>query len=122
VVLSKKRFPKNHRLINSDHYSRVFSRPDRFIGVGYTLLTRTNEQGFARLGLALSKRKIPRSVDRNRIKRIVRESFRYRFSDLPSVDIIFLCSKDSTVLSNQFLFTSLEMSWKKIIDTIRLDY
>lgn len=114
-------FPKYHRLVKSEQYIRVFSKPDRFIGVGYFLLSRANGLGFARLGLAISKRNFPRSVDRNRIKRIVRESFREVFFYLPSVDIIFLCSKDSIVLSNHLLRANLEKSWKKIIDSSRLD-
>jgi ribonuclease P protein component len=122
VIFLNKGFPKHHRLYKSEHYKRVFSKPDRFIGVGYNLLSRTNGVGFARLGLAVSKRNFPRSFDRNRIKRIVRESFRDRFYNLPSLDIIFLCSNDSIVLSNHLLRTSLEKSWNEIIDSSRIDH
>lgn len=122
MLFLNKNFPKYHRLIYSDQYKRVFSNPDRYIGVGYTLYSRKNVIGFARLGMAVPKRKFPRSVDRNRIKRIVRESFRYRFFDLPSVDIIFFCSKGSLLVSNQLLRTSLEKSWNNIIESSRLDY
>jgi ribonuclease P protein component len=122
VLFLNKNFPKYHRLINSDQYKIVFSNPDQYIGVGYTLYSRKNGIGFARLGMAVPKRKLPRSVDRNRIKRIVRESFRYRFFDLPSVDIIFFCSKGSLLVSNQLLRTSLEKSWNNIIESSRLDY
>ena len=47
-----------------------------------------NPDGQSRLGLAIAKRVLPRAVDRNRVKRLVRESFRHRRQDLPAVDVI----------------------------------
>lgn len=53
------------------------------------MLARINKP-FPRLGLAFSKKKIPRAVDRNRVKRIVREQFRLTQTMLPSVDMIVM--------------------------------
>ena len=41
----------------------------------------------ARLGLIVSKRMLPRAVDRNRAKRVIRESFRHAV-ELPAMDIV----------------------------------
>ena len=47
------------------------------------------DSGFetARLGLIVGKRMLPRAVDRNRAKRVIRETFR-QASGLPAMDIV----------------------------------
>ena len=47
-----------------------------------------NTMQTARLGLVVSKRALRRSVDRNRAKRVIRETFRASRQDLPEMDII----------------------------------
>ena len=42
----------------------------------------------ARLGLVIGKRAVRRAVDRNRAKRVLRETFRTRRLELPWVDIV----------------------------------
>lgn len=41
-----------------------------------------------RLGLIIAKRFLPRAVDRNHLKRLIRESFRAQRPELPPTDII----------------------------------
>jgi ribonuclease P protein component len=42
----------------------------------------------ARLGLVIGKKLLKRAVDRNRVKRIVREQFRLRRAALPACDLV----------------------------------
>jgi ribonuclease P protein component len=42
----------------------------------------------ARLGLVVGKRALPRAHERNRARRVLRDTFRRRRCTLPSVDII----------------------------------
>lgn len=51
-------------------------------------LASRNDLGFNRLGLVISKKNLPRAVDRNRVKRVIRESFRTR--QLPGLDVVAL--------------------------------
>ena len=53
------------------------------------VITLPNTAGLARLGLVISKRVLRRSVDRNRVRRWARETFRLRQHRLPAVDIVF---------------------------------
>ena len=49
---------------------------------------RGEELSDARLGLVVGKKLLKRSVDRNRIKRIIREQFRLLRPDLPVCDLV----------------------------------
>ena len=47
-----------------------------------------NARGHARLGMVVAKRQLPRAVDRNRIKRCARASFRLLLPELPACDFV----------------------------------
>lgn len=47
-----------------------------------------NSEGFARLGIVVGKRIARRAVDRSRLKRLVRETFRLRQHELGSFDLL----------------------------------
>lgn len=62
----------------------------------------------ARLGLVVAKKLLKRAVDRNKVKRVVREQFRLRLAGLPPVDLVIrLAAKpvplDSKLLAEDFL-------------------
>ena len=62
----------------------------------------------ARLGLVVGKKQLKRSVDRNRVKRIIREQFRCLRSSLPACDfVVRLAIKpgklDNKLLANDFV-------------------
>ena len=54
------------------------------------MFARTTTAGKSRLGIAVSKRHLRLAVDRNRIKRLVRESFRISGIRGLSMDIVIL--------------------------------
>ena len=60
---------------------------------------RANTFGFARLGLIVPKRIFPRAVDRNRMKRVLRELFRSRQGRLGNRDILIRLSASKVALS-----------------------
>ena len=51
-------------------------------------MVRPNSLGHARLGMIIAKRLLPHAVDRNRVKRCVRETFRLQRVDLPACDFV----------------------------------
>lgn len=76
------RLPRHKRLTQAADFSRVFRRPARRSDDCFSVAARRRDGGDAheapaRLGLAVSRKALPRAVDRNRVKRIVRESFRH---------------------------------------------
>jgi ribonuclease P protein component len=52
------------------------------------VMVRPNAVGYPRLGMIVAKRVLARSVDRNRVKRCVRESFRQALPELPACDFV----------------------------------
>lgn len=49
-----------------------------------------NEQGNFRLAVSISPRIITRAVDRNRLKRVIKEHFRRQAGDLPAMDVLLI--------------------------------
>ncbi len=62
--------------------AKTFRRPP------VRILGKPNRMRTARLGLVIAKRVIPKAHDRNRIKRLLRDSFRRRRSALPAWDLV----------------------------------
>ena len=54
----------------------------------FTVIARPNGLGRARLGLAVGVRAAGNAVNRNRVKRVVREAFRHIHQELPAVDLV----------------------------------
>ncbi|AFL74892.1 ribonuclease P protein component [Thiocystis violascens] len=105
------RFSREQRLQRAPQFRRVFAHPVKTGKIGFVVLYRANGLGHARIGLAISKKCARRAVDRNRLKRIARESFRTHRQSIPGVDIVILCSSGAPKISNQQLFFVLEQAW-----------
>ena len=103
-------FDKTHRLLTKIEYDHVFSQAKKLGSSYFIVLYRNNNLGHARLGLALSKKMIAKSHDRNRIKRILRETFRLNMQ-LPTVDIIVLARPNISKIKNSIIINSLNETW-----------
>ena len=70
-------FPLKHRLSNSYEFDAVFDQNKaRISSSSLLLLAKPNTLGFNRLGMIVSKKSIPKSVQRSKVKRRIRETFR----------------------------------------------
>lgn len=69
-----------------------------------------------RLGLAISRKAAPRAIDRNRIKRIIREEFRHNQARLPAVDLVFYGTAGLDAMEAERLRKVLSEIWLKVID------
>jgi ribonuclease P protein component len=75
---------------------------------------RTTEETNARLGLAVSRKVSKRAIERNRIKRVVRESFRAEREGMPALDILVIARSSASGTPNPVLFADLALAWRKL--------
>ena len=87
-------FVRRYRLTKTDEFSSVFGFRKAIRGTLFMLHYQWPAEGSekapagARLGLVVGKKLLKSAVRRNLVKRIVREQFRQRRSDLPACDLV----------------------------------
>ena len=97
----------------------MFRRSQRSTDKWVTVLARRNGKASARLGLAISKKFARKAVDRNRIKRMVRESFRHNKNFLRGLDLVIVGRKRPEK-NERCLFTqSLRHHWQVVSERCR---
>ncbi len=107
------RLQKEKRLLNAAAFGRVFKKATRSRDKWFTVLCRENEKNVGRLGLAISKKNCRYATGRNRIKRIVRESFRQHQASLSGLDIVVINQTAARSAGNQQLFDSMAGHWQR---------
>lgn len=107
-------FPKNARLLRPRDYAGVFDNVQvRVPHRHFLLLATSNNLGHARIGLVFSKKNLKHAVQRNRVKRLVRETFRQQ-TDLPSLDIVVLGRQGLASVENPKLHSFLDDLWRRL--------
>jgi ribonuclease P protein component len=77
----------------------------------FAIVYAPNNLLYPRLGISIAKRLVPRATDRNRLKRLIRESFRLHAMTLNSIDIIVQCADVPTTIRNIALRERLSKVW-----------
>lgn len=108
-------FPKQLRLLTAGDYRYVFDHAIYKVhGKGLMALACPNGLGHPRLGLVISKKSVRRAVDRNRLKRLARESVRLQQSSLPAIDIVLLARRGANELDKATLHRQLFGMWRRL--------
>jgi len=110
-----KEFTRESRLLTPSQFQNVFSKPIRFGSSHITILVTPNNGQNNRLGLAIAKKRVKLAVQRNRIKRQIRESFRLNQHNLPNIDMVIMVKSGTDKLENHQISQQLEKIWRKII-------
>lgn len=109
-------FRRSQRLLKASEFTRVFDHQplkssDRF----WTVLALSNDVGHARLGLVITKKRARHAVVRNRLKRLVRESFRLNYYMFQGIDFLVMARSDAVLADNQTLRQSLNRRWQHLL-------
>lgn len=105
------------KISDSRDFSWVFSsgkRTSKFGGI--IVITVKNSVEYPRLGLAIAKKHIKLSCHRNRLKRIIRNSFRLNQLLFTKIDIVVLSLADINQHTFEQIQVSLERHWLTVVE------
>ncbi len=108
-------FNKARRLLTAADYSRVFDGAEAKASHRHLSATGQEKRSTRhRLGLVIAKKNVRLAVQRNRIKRVVREFFRQQPETGPGMDVVFLARRGIDQLDNAELSSILQQQWQRL--------
>ena len=109
------RFRPGHRLLTPRDFQAVFDSPQcKVVQPAFLMLIRANTGDVPRLGLVFARKKVRFAVERNRLKRLVRTSFRLHQHELPAADVVFVARQGLDQLDNAAFLALLEKAWQQL--------
>ena len=108
------RFSARLRLTRGADFDAVFKEGRRSADSLFTVLYRQSGLDHARLGMATSSKRVRTAVGRNRIRRLVRESFRRSSSALAGLDVVVLVRDAAPRAANPEIAASLVTHWSRL--------
>lgn len=80
----------------------------------FLFLAKPSELLNSRLGIVVAKKKVRRAHERNRVKRLARESFRLHQQQLAVLDIVVMPKMGIETVPNAELHQQLQFAWQKL--------
>ena len=80
----------------------------------FLFLAKHSELPNSRLGIVVAKKKVRRAHERNRVKRLARESFRLHQQQLDDLDIVVMPKSGIDTIPNAELHQQLQSAWQKL--------
>ncbi len=108
-------FLSKHHIRQPSEFDTVFKRGKRLVDACFAFCYLGTERSHPRLGMVVSKRNCPLAVDRNGIKRAIREQFRFNRHALSHIDLVVMLRSSPKKMSNQELRSCLEKLFSLLI-------
>jgi ribonuclease P protein component len=97
--VEKKTFTKRERIRGKSDFERLRRSGKKFTDGIFLAVILTNDVGLSRLGIAVPKR-VGNAVTRNRIKRLIRETFRLNRESIgASIDLLVVVRRPPDILT-----------------------
>ncbi|SMN12110.1 Ribonuclease P protein component [uncultured Candidatus Thioglobus sp.] len=106
---------RHHKILKASEYACVFKGGKRAKGKYWQVIAKPIADSKSRLGLAISKKVYRLAVDRNKFKRIARETFRLEQQNLSNWDFVVMARQAKTV-KNSILSAELLALLKKVAE------
>jgi ribonuclease P protein component len=115
--LASFRLTRQAKIVKTDDFSSVFNLRKRIASPHLVMRYRLNEANKARLGLIVSKKTAKLAVQRNYMRRALRELFRLNQHNLPVIDLVIQVQKlferpDFILIKQEFEGLLLKLSAK----------
>ncbi len=94
-------------------FSKVYKRGKSYADKNLVVYYLPNQLQITRVGFSISK-KVGNSVVRNRVRRLIRESFRLNYENLIGYDIVFIARVRSNQVDYHEITRSIKYIFKKI--------
>jgi len=107
-------FPPARRLRTPGDFRRIYAAGRRIGHDFFSVTAQPNELERARLGMAVAVRAMGGAVERNRIRRLIRESFRLHQARVPALDIVIGVRPTARAAAAPELRASLERLWERL--------
>lgn len=107
-------FTRQQRLLAPADFKRVFARACKAGNSQLTVLVRQNGLAHARLGMAISRKAIKRAVQRNLLKRLLREYFRQHHPSWPGVDLVVMAKPAAAMQSKPVLQQNIQHLFRQM--------
>ena len=107
-------FQEINRLLSKKDFKSVFAKPHKVSLKFFIALYHPNQRSYPRLGIILAKQHLKRAVDRNLVRRLLKESFRVHKEMLKGLDIIVLLRSECTPLDKKALRVDVDNLWQKL--------
>ena len=111
------RFGPELRLRSKAQFDAIYASSKRIDDRFFGLRVKPNGLAHPRIGLAVAVKTAGSGVARNRIRRLVRESFRLAQHQLPAVDIVVSAKNPAREAPAEALRASLATLWQRVATT-----
>ncbi len=116
----RERFGRAMRMSQPRDIQRVFQDSVKISNAYVTIRARRRAIKTPRLALAIAKKHVSSAVKRNRIKRVVRESFRRNVALLAGLDVVVISLPALAGTDNESLRQALDAEWPNLLEKVRL--
>lgn len=107
--------PPHRRIRRKTDFDAIHARGRRVGNDLFGATARANDARGPRLGLAVSVKVAGSAVERNRIRRMIRESFRLHQHELPAVDVVVSARSRARGTAGAELRASLQALWGEVV-------